>query len=206
MTPSIHVFVDHPDPLVSAGLVATLREQPDLQVSQHACDDAAPDVVVADYLRGLAALGHASPPSPGRRTGLPRVLVVTRCDSEWEIRHALERGVRGYLLLGCRLPELVEAVRVVHRGGRHLDALAAQRIADSLTREALTVRETDVLRLMAEGLGNKAIANRLDIALGTVKSHIKAILEKLESASRTEAAAVAERRGLLRQGLADVLA
>lgn len=118
-------------------------------------------------------------------------------DTESEIRHALKQGARGFLLLGCSVDELVAAVRALRAGLRHVDRKAAQRLADSVACEALTGREQAVLRLLVEGMGNKAIANRLGIAIGTVKSHLKSVFQKLNAGSRTEVASVAERRGLL---------
>ena len=115
------------------------------------------------------------------------MLVLSGRGGEVEIRHALQRGARGYLLGPCSLDELVAAVRSVGSGRRYLCAAAARRVAQSLTCTPLTPRETEVLRLMALGLPNKRIASRLAIALGTVKAHIQAILAKLDARSRTEA-------------------
>ena len=188
----IRVLIRHIDPLIAAGAAAALADEPGLVVV-----DAAPeaDVLVADYDGALAWLAD----TPSRRTG---VLVLSWLDGEAEIRHALQRGARGYLLGGCSLAELVAAVHHVGNGRRHLCAGAAQRLAQSVLRTPLTPREAEVLRLMAIGLPNKRIASRLAIALGTVKAHIQAILAKLEARSRTEATAIAERRGLLGPRLA----
>jgi len=93
-------------------------------------------------------------------------------------------------------------VRLAHRGTRHLGPEAAARLADSFARDQLTPREEAVLALVVEGLSNKAIAQRLDIALGTVKAHLKAAFAKLGVRGRTEAVVAAERRGLLREGAA----
>lgn len=188
----VHVLCS--DPLLRTGLKAAFGEQPDVAcVSQ---DDGPADVVVADYEQGLQliALAKARGSACAHR---PKVLILTARESEWEIRTALEQGARGYLVLGCDLPELMVAVRTVHRGMRHLCAPAARRLADSMAHATLTNREVDVLRLVAEGCGNKVIARDLDIAVGTVKSHLKTIFEKLGARSRTEVATLAERRGLL---------
>jgi DNA-binding NarL/FixJ family response regulator len=125
-----------------------------------------------------------------------KIVVVTQRDRESDIRHALELGVQGYLSLGCGLEEMAEGVIAVHRGRRHLGQSAAHRIAESFGHQALTSREIDVLRLVVAGYANKMVANELEIALGTVKCHVKSILEKLGAKTRTEAAAVAQRRGL----------
>ena len=191
----LQVLVIHDAPLVALGLAGALRQHPDFAVSVHGvdADPAAVDVVIADYEGGVAwalqAREHAHPTC--------RVMVVTTIDREREVRAALEAGVHGYLLLGCSLQELADGIRAVARGARALCAAVSDRLADSLIHEALTPRELDVLQRISEGRGNKAIASDLDIAVGTVKTHVKAILGKLDACSRTEAAAVASRRGLI---------
>jgi len=192
MQDPIRVLIRHTDPLIAAGVAATLGCRPGL-VLLEARPDA--DVLIADYDSALAWLADA--PSP--RTG---VLVLSWRDGEAEIRLALQRGARGYLLGHCSLDELVAAVCSVGSGRRHLCAAAAQRVAQSLMCTPLTTRETEVLRLMALGLPNKRIASRLAIALGTVKAHIQAILVKLEARGRTQATVIAEQRGLLGPRLA----
>jgi DNA-binding NarL/FixJ family response regulator len=132
-----------------------------------------------------------------------RVLVMTTHDREHDIRRALEAGVHGYLLLGCPIQELIAGVRALARGSRYFCLAVAQRMAESLTREALTPREADVLRLLVRGQCNKSIARQLEIAVGTVKAHVKAIMGKLDASSRTEAASVAARRGLIDDPLPD---
>ena len=132
----------------------------------------------------------------GRGHG-PRVIVVALSDRECEIRAALARGVHGYLLAGCALDELAAAVRAVGRGERTLSPKAAARLADNLAHDALTPREEDVLRLLAEGLCNKSIAGRLGVETGTIKSHLQSMFAKLRVHTRTQAVTLAERRGLL---------
>jgi len=88
-------------------------------------------------------------------------------------------------------------VRAAAQGRRFLCHAAAQEVANSLTNEALTARERDVLLLLAQGRCNKTIASHLDIAVGTVKAHVRTIMSKLKASSRTEAACIAVARGLL---------
>jgi DNA-binding NarL/FixJ family response regulator len=203
----IRILVLHADPFARAGLCATFAKYPDLEVADS--DDTTPfslptprqlaaegiHVVVADYANGVELATRIA-----RHVGACdpcHVLVVASVNREWEIREALARGVRGFVLFGCPLDELAAGVRAVHRGHRHMSPQVAQRLAESLSGEALTSREEEVLRLVVEGLGNKAIAKRLDIAVGTVKSHLKGIFDKLDVQSRTQAICAAERRGLL---------
>lgn len=188
----IQVLVSHEDALLQAGLAALLTRFTDLAL---VADDGTPtDVVVTDYDAGLRRVRQSA-----GRAGGPRVVVLTRRDSELDIRHALSNGVDGYMIVGCSVDSVADAVRAVHQGLRHLDPVAAHRIAESMFHEALTGRETQVLQLVATGCANKVIAARLQIGIGTVKTHMRSVLDKLDAASRTEAAAVARRRGLLRE-------
>lgn len=204
----IKVLVLHEDPVAREGLTSAFARYADLQVvdadaGREGLSSIAPphlrhgaDVVVADYDQGtkLAALASRQAGSGGAC----KVLVVTSNNREWEIRSALERGVRGYLVVGCALDELAAGVRSVFRGVRYLSPQVALRLAEILAGDPLTAREEEVLRLVVDGMGNKAIARRLGIAVGTVKSHLKGIFDKLDVGSRTQAICTAERRGLLR--------
>jgi len=110
---------------------------------------------------------------------------------------ALKLGARGYLLSGCSAAELVHSIRVIRQGGTALSREIAERIAESLRCERLTARELTVLRELMNGLSNKGIANRLSLAVGTVKTHVKKILTKLNASSRAEAITIAQRRGII---------
>jgi DNA-binding NarL/FixJ family response regulator len=148
------------------------------------------DVLVADLEVGLSALGSGS---------LSRhVLIVAQDDGEAGIRKALEKGAPGFLLQTCGVEELRNAVKTVSRGGTVFASGVTHRIVQSLAFEPLTARELEILHLVVHGLSDKDMARKLVIAPGTVKSHVKAILTKLGAARRTEAAAIAQRRGLAR--------
>jgi len=197
------VHIDHAEPLIAAGAMHALLAQPgiDVRVSAASRAEDSADVVIADYRGGLrlAAEARSRPSRPGRH--MPsRLMVVTVHDREHEVRQALESGVHGYLLTSCHTDELVRCVRALGNGARYLCMTVAQRMADSLTRESLTSREVDVLRQLARGQCNKAIASELDIAVGTVKAHVKAIMGKLDARSRTHAVTVAAGRGLVDEG------
>jgi DNA-binding NarL/FixJ family response regulator len=193
----IKLLVEHEDSLLQAGLAALLSGFTDLALARDA--DADVDVVVTDYGGGLRRVRQNAAAGAG-----PRVVVLTRRDSELDIRCALAQGVDGYMLAGCSAGSVADAVRAVRAGLRHLDPVVTHRLAESMFHEPLTGRETQVLQLVATGCANKVIAARLQIGIGTVKTHMRSVLDKLDVASRTEAAAVAHRRGLLReaQGLA----
>jgi DNA-binding NarL/FixJ family response regulator len=202
----IKLVVLHTDPLASAGLSVIFADCPDLDVqkapprSYH--DHHRPwwqlqggvDVVVSDYQSGVELASQIARRSCSEKA--PKVMVIAGIDREWEIRTALEHGVRGYLLTGCSVDELIAGVRSVHRGVRHLSPQVAACLAESISVERLTMREEEVLRLVVQGQCNKVIGRQLGIAVGTVKSHLKSTFAKLGVESRTQAIAVVERRGL----------
>ena len=201
MSSSVNVLLLHPDPLVRAGIVACLRPHADLEVFEDGHDGVIPDagsiaVVIADYHQALQLTTTADRAERGA-LAMASILVLTSNDREADVRRALEAGVQGYLLLGGPLSELIEAVTALAHGGRHLCRSIAQRMVESLTRASLTAREMDVLQHVAAGESNKSIARQLQIEVGTVKSHMNAILGKLKATSRTQAAAIALTRGLV---------
>jgi DNA-binding NarL/FixJ family response regulator len=171
----IKILIAHGDPLVAAGLAVSLQKQPDFeayvwpasnQSSATASDLSRPDVVVADYDSGMRLIASAA-------AGSHRVVILTHSDGEARIRDALEQGARGYLLLGCSLRDLFDALRSVRAGGLAIGPLVAARVAEWMTQRALTRREGDILRQMMLGRSNKHIAMALNVAIGTVKTHVK---------------------------------
>jgi DNA-binding NarL/FixJ family response regulator len=200
-TRQLNVLVRHPDPIVRAGLIAALHQHAGPDISVHDIDSQSPmgppiDVVIADYDNAIR-LADPDSRKADRRLAAARILALTANDREGDIRRAIQAGVHGYLLLGGTLDELIEGVRKVGSGARCLCPIVAERIAESLAGETLTLRENEVLRLVAAGQPNKAIARQLAIELGTVKSHVRAIMTKLGAISRTQAASIAVSRGLV---------
>ena len=197
------VLVVHPDPILCAGLVAALHQHPRFDVLLHDADHLGAgrpqvDVVIADY-HNAVRLTDAAARMQLDLPGAPKILALTPNDREADIRRAIEAGVYGYLLVGGPLDELVDGVTALAKGLRYMSVSVAQRMADSLTRASLTSREAEVLRLVATGQPNKAIARQLSIELGTVKSHVSAIMTKLGASSRTQAARIAASRGLVQE-------
>ena len=195
----IHVLIAHANPLVSAGLEAAFAAREEFQVVASrapvaALDDASArasmSVAVTDCAAGVGLLGM-------ERERRCRVLILTDDESEVSIRRAVELGVRGYLPLSTRLESVLRAVRCIHSGGTAIAPIVMAKMAVSLRSRPLTSREVEVLRLIMQGLPDKAIARRLQRSVGTAKSHVKAILTKLEASSRVQAIAVARRRGLI---------
>jgi len=204
----IKVLIAHTDAIAKAGLTVALAAYADIEVvsDDHFSNGTRAtfawhertlaDVVVADYEHGMSLLTRRA--GDTTISSLPKILIVSGNDREWEIRNAMERGIRGYLLLGCTLQDLACAVRAVHRGSRYFCPEVGKRLAESMSTESLTAREEQVLQLVVDGLNNKEVARRLNIAVGTVKTHLRATFEKLRVESRTQAVIAAGKRGLLR--------
>jgi two-component system NarL family response regulator len=133
------------------------------------------------------------------RTEFPeaRVIVLTTFDGDEDIYRAIQAGARGYLLKGMGIDELVEAIETVHRGRSKIPAAIAERLAERLSGNALTERETEVLKTIALGKSNKEIASALFISEATVKTHINNLLSKLGATDRTQAARIAQQRGIV---------
>jgi len=197
----IKLAIDHGLPLVRAGLAAMLGQQDDVALVEgwrpddgvHALD-ADTQVLVLDAGAGLRLAEEL------RRGAGPqgcRVMIVTGQAGEWDIRQAVARGVLGFYLLDSPLDRIVSGVRLLARGSRSFDDAVAARMADCLAQPLLTEREHEVMTLIADGLCNKEVARRLGIALGTVKGHVRVLLDKLGVATRVQAVIVARQRGLV---------
>jgi DNA-binding NarL/FixJ family response regulator len=208
-TTQVHVTVMHPSPVMMAGLQATFAGEPGCLVRQGPPPEREPRspmspgsssradcVVVTDYQTALDLAVRNDAAGVPAEAG-PRLLIVSSASRGWQVRQALQSGVHGYVSSQCPVDELVEAVRRIHGGERYLCAIASRCVAESFSQQHLTARELDVLRLVEEGLNNKTISRRLGIALGTVKAHVRTLLDKLDATSRTEAVAAGTRRGFI---------
>jgi DNA-binding NarL/FixJ family response regulator len=208
MTVRVLIVDDHP--VVRDGLRGMLQAQPDLEVVADASNGRealaavarhGPDVVLMDLrmpeLDGVAATRRIRADHPA-----VKVLVLTTYDTDADILPAIEAGATGYLLKDAPREQLFSAVRAAARGETVLaPTVAAKLIRSVRTRpdhEQLTPRELDVLRLVADGLTNRAIASRLHISEATVKTHLVHTYAKLGVDDRTAAVMAALDRGLLR--------
>ncbi len=126
-----------------------------------------------------------------------RIIVLTTFEGDVEIQRALAAGARAYMLKSTPPQELIEAVRHVHAGKRRIPADVAAHLAEHMGDETLTDRETEVLNLVARGNRNRDVAEALRISEETVKVHVKHIMDKLAASDRTQAVAIAVRRGII---------
>jgi two-component system NarL family response regulator len=205
-TRALRVLVADDHALMRQGVAAVLDEAPGVRVVAEACDGQAaveayfahlPDVALVDLkMPGLD--GVATVAAIRARDPHARIVILTTYDADDDVERALRAGARAYLLKDVQPPELVACVRAVAQGRAWVSPEVAAKLAERVTRVALTPREMSVLRELAAGKSNKEIAGALGVVEGTVKVHAARVYEKLGVQNRTEALAVALRRGLLR--------
>jgi len=204
---SIRILVAEDHTVVRDGLVAIIRQERDLTVVADTGDGQQavelwktqrPDVTLMDLrmpvLDGVNAIHQIRAVDPGAR-----IIVLTTYDGDEDIYRGMRAGARSYLLKDVRREELFQCIRAVHAGRTYIPPGIAAKLAERMPAEALTPREHEVLQLLAEGKPNKIIAADLSITEVTVKSHVQSLFRKLNVLSRTEALAVATRKGLLHQ-------
>jgi DNA-binding NarL/FixJ family response regulator len=196
----IRVLIVDDHAVVRRGLEQFLGSEPDIDVVATAPDgeeavraaaDAEPDVVLMDLsmpvLDGVEATRRIVAATPGIA-----VVVLTSFSDRDRIMDALEAGATGYILKDADPTEVVAAVRAAAAGGSPLDPKAARVMLDAKrdrpTPRELSVREEEVLRLVAEGLANKQVARRLGITERTVKAHLTSVFNRIGVQDRTQAA------------------
>lgn len=155
-----------------------------------------PDITLMD-LRLPGTNGTDAPIAIRGEFPNARIVMLSTSESDGEIQRALRAGAAGYLLKSMLKDEVLDAIRSVHAGRKHVPAEVAGRLAEHIGEQDLTTRELDVLRLIRDGHRNKQIADRLGIAETTVNFHIKNVVDKLGANDRTHAVTIAIRRGLL---------
>jgi DNA-binding NarL/FixJ family response regulator len=126
-----------------------------------------------------------------------RIIVLTTYTGDVQVLRALKAGARGYILKGHVRKELLDTIRAVHTGQKRIPPELSAELAEHVAEDDLTSREIDVLRLIATGNANKAIAGQLSIAEDTVKSHVTNILAKLGANDRTHAVTIGLKRGII---------
>jgi DNA-binding NarL/FixJ family response regulator len=126
-----------------------------------------------------------------------RIVVLTTYTGDVQVMRALKAGARGYILKGHVHRELLETIRAVYAGQKRIPPDIAAELAEHAADDALSLREMDVLRLIASGNSNKLIADRLSITEATVKSHVANILSKLGANDRVHAVTIGLRRGII---------
>ena len=211
---SIRIVVVDDHPLFREGVTRALARYPDIEVVGEGCSadealslarDLKPDIMLLDISMpggGVSATHAITSAYP-----VIRIIMLTVSEHEDDVLGSLKAGARGYILKGVTARELVGIVREIHNGESYVTpTLAASLLADFRTPGSdtpsekapfneLTLRERQILELLATGLSNKEIAGRLELAEKTIKHYVTNILEKLQVRNRVEAALLAQRAG-----------
>ncbi len=201
----IRVLVVDDHPMIRAGLTATIGPEPDMTVVASASNGREgleqyrqhqPDVMLIDLkmpeMGGVEAIRNVRAEFPSAK-----IIVLSTYQGDEDIYRALEAGAVTYLLKDTLAEKMVGVIREVAGGGRPIPPEVAERLTSRMFQPALTNREIEVLRLLARGMRNKEIAGELKISDETAQGHVKNILAKLSVHDRTEAVAVAIRRGIV---------
>jgi len=201
----IRIFSVDDHPLLHEGIATVIRNQPDMTLLAEAFNGRdgirlfrqhMPDVTLMDLrlpdMSGIDALMAIRSEFPEAR-----IIMLTTFAGDVEIQRSIEAGARAYVLKSMPPRELVEVIRQVHSGKKRIPADIAAHLAEHYSDEALTQREIEVLKQIADGNRNRDIADKLFITEETVKVHIKHLMEKLGASDRTQAVAIGVRRGII---------
>jgi len=202
-TLSVMAVDDHV--LIRSGIAAIIGSEPDMHMVAEASNGLEavarhrqhqPDVTLMDLRLGdmdgieaMAAIRRESPDA--------RIVILTTFPGDYQASRAIRAGARGYLLKDLLRTELVKLVREVHAGGLVIPAGIEAELADHADDKALSLRETQVLRLVAAGRANRQVADALSLTEETVKVHMRSILAKLGAQDRTHAVTIALKRGII---------
>ena len=203
--PKIRIVIVDDHPIVREGIIANIRSQNDMKIVAEGSDGVEalalakehfPDVLLLDLrmprldgvgvLEQLCVLNLAT-----------KVIVMTTYEGERDVQRTLKAGARGYLPKDSPHAMILEAIRSVHAGGTYLPPRISQRLVEGMQTPQLSRRELEVLQCLAKGRSNKEIGVELFISEGTVKTHVKSLMEKLGVATRTAALREAVHRGVV---------
>jgi two-component system, NarL family, response regulator len=207
-TRPIRVLLADDHEVVREGLAAILRRREIFEIVAEVSDGSAaveawqqmkPDITLCDLrmpkMDGVATISAICALDAGAR-----IIILTTYESDEDIYQGLRAGAKGYLLKDTPRDQIIDAILAVHAGRTYIPSQVGEKLATRLVTDQLTEREIAILRFVAAGQSNKEIARKLDISEGTVKFYTNSIYSKLGVTSRTEAIAVAAKRGLIKFG------
>jgi DNA-binding NarL/FixJ family response regulator len=201
----IRILVVDDHQLIRVGIATLLLPESDMQLVGEASNgreaiskfrDCDPDITLMDLqmpeMSGFDAILAIRDEFPGAR-----IIVLTTYAGDAQAQRALKAGAQGYLLKNLLHKELLQTIRVVHAGRKAVAVEVAAQVAEHTGDEGLTLKEIEVLRLIASGNANKEIGARLNLSEETVKSRVKNILDKLAANDRTHAVTIGLKRGII---------
>jgi len=202
----IKILIADDHPVVRDGIASIIEVEKDMRIVAQAGDGVETVALAKKHLPDIVLLDLRMPRMDGLEVIAQiqslhlaiKVAVLTTFESEQDINRALKAGARSYLLKDTDRPTLLETIRQVHRGKTCIPPSVGQKLVDNMSRPELSARELDVLKLVSEGESNKTIGDQLGITEGTVKTHVKSMLNKLKVPGRTAAVREAVHLGLVR--------
>jgi len=202
----IRILIADDHPVVRQGIIANLKPQTDMTIVGEAAAGVEAIALIKEQLPDLLLLDLRMPRIDGldvvaevKASRLPiNVIIMTTFEAEADVCRSMKAGARGYLLKDSSQEEILDAIRRVSVGETYLPARIVQKVAEGMRNPELSPRELTVLQCVAAGKSNKEIGVQLFITEGTVKTHVRSVLEKLGAAGRTAAVREAVHRGLVR--------
>lgn len=202
---TIGILIADDHPLLREGIATVIRSQPDMKLLAEAssggqavrlCLELRPDIVLMDLrlpdMSGIDALANIR-----MHLSEARIIILTTFEGDADVRRALKAGARSYLLKSMPPNEILANIRLVHAGKTVVPPEVAAHLLEFMSEDALSEREIQVLQQVAEGKSNRDAGAKLFITEETVKIHMRHIMEKLGASDRTQAVAIAVRRGYL---------
>lgn len=201
----IRVLIVDDHPLLREGIVAVIEGETDMVVAGEATNgreaierfrEQRPDVTLMD-LQMPEMDGVAATAAIRAEWSHARIVMLTTYRGDTQALRALKAGASGYLLKSMIRTDLLEAIRSVHAGHRHIPREIAAELAAHVTDDALSPRELEVLKRVAAGNSNRLVALQLSLSEDTIKAHMKSIMSKLAANDRTHAVTIALKRGII---------
>ncbi|MCW5313048.1 response regulator [Nostoc sp. KVJ3] len=202
---TIRVLIVDDHAIVRKGLATIINRDPEMTVIAQAEDGQQAIEAFREYQPDVTLMDLRMPKMGGVEAIMvicaefkqARIVVLTTYDGDEDIYRGLQAGAQGYLLKDSKLGELLNAIRAINNGQKYIPPEVGAKLLQRMTNPELSDRELEVLRLMAQGMGNQEIGTALSIGESTVKSHVNRILSKLGVSDRTQAVITAVKRGIV---------
>ncbi len=202
---TIRVLIVDDHAIVRKGLVTIINRDPEMTAIAQAEDGQQAIAAFREYQPDVTLMDLRMPKMGGVEAIMAicaefkqaRIAVLTTYDGDEDIYRGLQAGAQGYLLKDAKPGELLNAIRAIHNGQKYIPPEVGAKLLQRMSNPELSERELEVLRLMAQGMGNQEIGTALSIGESTVKSHVNRILSKLGVSDRTQAVIIAVKRGIV---------